>query len=372
MLIESDSGKPAAWVSVRGRVDSPVDGVQDYLKGLGPALDALGVRLEAHEVPWAGAGWLRGLAGLWNRARGWRSAWCLVQYTTGMWSRKGLPGGLLAVLLILRLAGARRVLVFHDPAPWSGSRWRDRVRRILQVVTIRTALHLADRVICVAVPEATEWLPPGAPRRPTAGVPAGSVVRLQPGPRAAFEDPVKTVTVFGFSGSDVRREAEAVAEAVRLASPRVGPVRLVLVGRGAEEAGAPARAVLGGASSVQLDVVGLADLETLQRILQSSHAQLAVRGVTTQRSTVIAGINCGVPIVGYRTHETAPPITEAGLRLVSGGDVRALGSALADVLSDSGLWHGLTARSREAAGRHFSWPAIAGRMKTFLETGAPA
>jgi glycosyltransferase involved in cell wall biosynthesis len=89
-------------------------------------------------------------------------------------------------------------------------------------------------------------------------------------------------------------------------------------------------------------------------------ALLCVRGhLSTRRTTGIAGIACGLPVIGYEGGETGYPMTEAGAVLVPDGDREALARALARVLVEEDLWRTLHQRNLSAHERFFSWDAIA-------------
>lgn len=90
---------------------------------------------------------------------------------------------------------------------------------------------------------------------------------------------------------------------------------------------------------------------------------VSVRGLMyPRRGSAIAGIACGLPILGYGTKEACFPISEAGIWLVGYRDAEALGTNLTQVLSDEGLREQLSAASRAAQEKFFSWDSIADRM----------
>jgi glycosyltransferase involved in cell wall biosynthesis len=66
-------------------------------------------------------------------------------------------------------------------------------------------------------------------------------------------------------------------------------------------------------------------------------------------------------VIAHAGPETAAPITEAGVVLVSAEKKEELGEALVRVLSDSGYRAALAAQSRRAHEQYFSWKAIAAR-----------
>jgi glycosyltransferase involved in cell wall biosynthesis len=87
---------------------------------------------------------------------------------------------------------------------------------------------------------------------------------------------------------------------------------------------------------------------------------LCVRGpLYPRRGSALAGIACGLPIVGYAGEADGTPIAEAGVELVPYGDQQALAEALERVLVDQALWQRLHHKSLEAQKRYFSWELIA-------------
>jgi len=101
--------------------------------------------------------------------------------------------------------------------------------------------------------------------------------------------------------------------------------------------------------------------------LQHADVLLFVRGqISSRRGSAIAGIACGLPVVGFAGPETGWPITEAGFVPVPMGDREGLSVALQRVLSDATLRASLAERSRRAQQQYFSWHAIAARYADAL------
>jgi glycosyltransferase involved in cell wall biosynthesis len=73
-------------------------------------------------------------------------------------------------------------------------------------------------------------------------------------------------------------------------------------------------------------------------------------------------------VIAYRGSETAAPITDAGVVLVSLDRPDDLNVALVRVLSDAAYRMDLAARSRAAYQTHFAWPVIAARFSALLKT----
>ena len=95
---------------------------------------------------------------------------------------------------------------------------------------------------------------------------------------------------------------------------------------------------------------------------------LCVRGrLHPRRGSAIAGISCGLPIVGYAGAAERTPLAEAGVELVPYGDREALGRALARVLADVNLRKSLQEKSLRAQRKYFSWDVIAAAVVGCLD-----
>ena len=364
-MSEESSGRQV--IALLGRADSPTDGVQDYCAWLGRALGARGVGLQAVRLPWAERGWLGSLRWLRQQSAGWQGHWVLVQYTALSWSRRGFPLGLLATLRALKGSGTLCAVVFHDAVGYSGQRLIDRLRRACQHAVMRMAYHWTRRSILTVPLEKVPWLP--ARPAKAAFIPVGAnLPELQAEAKAEKPaDRAKTVAVFGVTGGQhTLREAGDIAYAVSRAARLFPELRLVVLGRDSEEAKDALARALNGAQ-VRLSVLGLLPAEQIARTLSVADALLFVRGqVSSRRGSAIAGIACGLPVVGYAGSETGFPITEAGVVLVRQGDREALAEALSRVLADEAYHRELRERSRRAQREHFSWSSIAGRYLELL------
>jgi glycosyltransferase involved in cell wall biosynthesis len=158
------------------------------------------------------------------------------------------------------------------------------------------------------------------------------------------------------------REVGDIASAMRFAAANGGQLKLVFLGRGTEEARREIEDAFRGAP-VQISNLGLRDAEEVSRILAESDAMLCVRGqLYPRRGSALAGIACGLPIVGYAGAAEGTQLMEAGVELVPYGDRPALGAALARVLGDGGLWQELRRKSLRAQQDYFSWNTIAARF----------
>lgn len=345
-----------------GRRDQPTDGVEDYCERLAEALGEHGYQLQQVRVAWADEGWGAACRRLWSEATRWRDGWALVQYTALSWSRRGFPTGFLLILVILRLRGCRVGVVFHDPEGFPGLRWIDRARRTFQHKIMRAAYALAEQTVHNVPVECVGWLPRPGPK--AVHIPAGAnlPVVIEPDTRAGTQDGRRTVAVFGVTGrSPGDEEVRDIAGAMGRVGRTVGALRLIVLGRGSQEAEGALRRALNGVD-VELSVMGILPAEDVSRVLTEADALLFVRGpLSSQRTSAVAGMACGLPVVGYSGPHTGPPLTEAGLLLAPYRDSVALADGLGRVLLDRSLWQCLHKRSMEAYRRHFSWEAIATR-----------
>jgi glycosyltransferase involved in cell wall biosynthesis len=363
-------------IALLGSRDHPTDALEEYCRCLGEGLRARGVELELVRVKWPESGWPAALDDLADKAKSWRGRWVLLQYTALSWSKRGFPFRVLRVMRILRGAGVRVGVVFHDVEPYAGERIVDLLRRSVQVRTMQRAVKAADAAIFTVPMEKLSWkvpidrkvtfIPVGA-NLPTPSLP--EIPTAAPKPPGLVPDlEVPTVAVFGITGGAAgTQEIADIAGAVRVASAHIPKMRLTVLGRHSDTAELSLREALGDLA-VEIRVLGVLPADHVVRELCASDALLFVRGgISSRRSSAIAGIACGLPVIGFAGTETAPPVTQAGVILVDQHDNVALGEALRRVLTDGDYRAALAERSRSEYEKYFSWSAIAARYNEFLE-----
>lgn len=360
------------WTALVGRRDRPADGVRDYCAFLARALGCRSILMTISEVPWAEQGWIRAWIDLFRRAGAWKSRWVLLQYTALSWSRRGIPFAAIAIMAVLRSRGTRTAIVFHDWDGYAGSRSIDRLRRACQRWTMRRVASLADRGVFPVPPERVSWLRGFGEKAVFIPVGANLASPLQEpsqeraaGP-AVHRPTALTIAVYGITGGEPgKTEVGVIATTLKRIASRLPAVRLVVFGRGSEQSRPAFEQALQGIA-VELSVLGLLPADDVTWHLSRADALLFVRGeISGQRGSAIAGIACGVPVVGYGHPERAFPLSEAGLLLVPPGDTLALGEALERVLTEPQLQADLRRRNRCAWAKYFSWDGIARR---FAET----
>jgi glycosyltransferase involved in cell wall biosynthesis len=356
------------WIALLGRRDVPADGIADYCAHLQHALEPHSIALQLARVEWPKLGWLAALRKLLRESKSWRDNWVILQYTALAWSQRGFPIGALLSVAILRLRGARCAVLFHEPWGTSGPRRIDRIRCAFQNWTVRTLHRLSRKSIFTVPLNTVGWLSREAEH--SAFIPLGpnipenltnrSATRNQNGLR-------KTVAVFCVSDPPYhQREISEIAHAVRSASAAGIALRVVFVGRGtAEASGEIVRAFQG--TPIEVNNRGLCEAAEVTRILSESHAMLAVRGrLYLRRGSALAGLACGLPIIGYAGSAQGTIMEEAGIALVPFGDQEALGAALRNVLTNPALWREMHEKNLRIQQRVFSWKVIAASYLEFF------
>jgi glycosyltransferase involved in cell wall biosynthesis len=353
-----------AWIALLGRQDRPTDGVEDYCIFLGRALAEQGVKLERVRVQWDQDGRIGALRQLSRECAEWRGRWVLLQYTALAWSRRGFPFLALLVCVVLRRGGARVAVVFHDPHRQGGPRWIDRIRGVCQDWVIRGLHRRAAKAIFTVPLDSVDWLPKGEDK--SAFIPIGANIperadrRLPPA-----SDEEKTVIVFGVTEAPVGpSEAEYIAAIMKGVGRILTKVKLTVIGRGSLDAQVPLQNALDG-SGVDLVVRGVLPAEEVAREFERADALLFIRGAITHwRGSALAGIACGLPLVGYHNGHVSGPLKEAGVEWSRGRDQDSLVRGLVRVLSDSSRWTELHERNLAVQKNHLSWSRIAERYRS--------
>ncbi|MBA0087654.1 MAG: hypothetical protein HRJ53_21935 [Acidobacteria bacterium Pan2503] len=164
----------------------------------------------------------------------------------------------------------------------------------------------------------------------------------------------------------MQREIGEIAGAVRFAAAHVRNLKLTVLGRNSQETEAEFLKQLHGAP-VEIQVLGLLSNEEVVRTMSDCDVLLFVRGpISTRRSSAIAGIACGLPVIAAEGPETSSLIKDAGVAFYSPQKNGNLGEVLLHVLEDEHYRASLAQRSWIAQQRHFSWNVIAARYAEFL------
>ena len=361
-------------IALLGRRDEPTDAVEEYCRRLAAALVPHGFQMDIRRVPWNEHGWAASLDALKVQAEAWRDTWVLVQYTALAWSSRGFPGRIFRVLRVLRKCGARIAIVFHDVEPFEGTRIVDRVRRRLQLGTMRDMAAFSDCNVFTIATDHISWITSSELTNQSLFIPVGANLPLEvPGQNHDELHSPPAIAVFSITGGiPGGLETENIIATMRYAASKLGKLRLLVFGRHAEVRENALRTGLRDLP-IELQVEGvIADTELVERFA-ASDVLLFVRGtISSRRGSAIAGIACGLPVIALQGKETASPVTEAGVVLLPEElDIEALraqlGEALVRVLSENKLRMELVQRSHVAQEKYFSWQAIACRYAEFLQ-----
>ena len=358
------------WIALLGRGEEIADGVQDYCEYLARALDRQGVVLKLVRVDWARKGWWSALRELRRECKAWRGQWILLQFTALSWSRHGIPLGALAVLAIVRCSRARCAVVFHEPFSPEATSLLDRARFSFQEWIIRTIYNCVAKSIFPEPLPRVRWLPRNAPNARFipigANIPERNPIATN---RSSGNGRPKTVVVFCLTGMPyLRDELQDISDAVRTAIADGANFRLLFLGRGTSEA---KEDIVRFFRDIPIEVsnLGRQDANQISDIFASSDAMICVRGmVYLRRGSAIAGIACGLPIIGYAGESKGTPLDDAGLVLVPYRDGKAAGTALSRVLHDRRFHRELQEKNLRVQQRYFSWELIASAFLDFLES----
>ena len=249
-------------VAILGWRDEPTDAVEEYCQYLSEGLKDCGIQLEQIRVPWPEVGWHAAMQHLPETTRDLQKTWFLLQYTALGWSRRGFPLRVLGVIRALKENGGRCAIVFHDTCPYFGNRLVDKFRRAVQLYTMRKAMRLADLTVLTVPRSQMSWISEGMSN--VIFIPVGANL---PNPEMAWQfkrergTEIPTVAVFSFSpGAVGSEEVGRIAEAMRYASRKIGPLRLVVLGRNSEIGGKQLQQEL-AACQVEVVIHGLLRLK---------------------------------------------------------------------------------------------------------------
>jgi glycosyltransferase involved in cell wall biosynthesis len=347
-----------------GRRDTPTDGVEEYCQFLAQALRRRQHSAQIVRVPWIEVGWQAGLKRMYASLRDSPSNWVVMQFTNLMWSRRGFPVRALAVAGVARLAGKNLCIVFHDPSGFSGSYLRDRIRRLVQHSVMRALVSISQQSVLTVSHQGAPWIRRGKGAVPKV-IPVGSNIPPRVVPVEMRTDGhLFTIGVFGVTEGHVH-EAREIAEVANRSAAELGAVQLLLFGRGVDAATSWVRQCI--ESGVLVKAGGVMLPETVSEWLRSLDVLLFLRGVVSSgRTTAVAAIAHGLPVVGCYGNETAEPITEAGVALVAPGDIPGLSREVVRIARDAQFANELRRRSEDAYKRYFSWDRIAEQFEEAL------
>jgi glycosyltransferase involved in cell wall biosynthesis len=275
-----------------------VDAIRDASAQLARALTAEGARVAVSQRP-DGSGW-PACAG--SVSEGWDVI--LLQYNPFLYGRWGFAPWLVLHFWRLRLRRRRRLmaLMVHEPyVPMTGWRW------VLMGLWQRTQLALlraASDVVFASIEVWTERLRRTWPGRPTAHLPVGSNLPDRRDRRTASRRLLETekgeLVLATLSSGHPSHDLELVQAALAALAERGRRVVYLVLGAGAA---VPERVPPG----VRVVRPGQLSGDELASMLSAADLFLAplVDGVSTRRTTAMAALQHGLPVVG-----TDGPLTD--------------------------------------------------------------
>ena len=348
----------------RGRVDA----IRDHTYLLAEAVETKGVsvefRLRADDGTWCSGGALT--AGL------EASDAFLLQYNPFMYGRWGFAPWLPLALARMRLRRARPrigLLVHETYMPLKGWRWT--LMGLWQRAQLVALLPCADVVLTSTEKYARDL---GRLRRRgrTVHVPVGSNLpdarrrRAEQRARLGVGDDTVVLAAFG-TGHPGRLFDHVVGAANAVAAS--SHVVVLNLGAGAPPAD-------GIDPRIRVHTPGELDAMSLAVELAAADVFLApfTDGVSTKRSTVMAALQHGVPVVGTDGTLTDEVLRTASpaVRLVPVGRVDHFAGAVAELARDREARAVAAAAARELYERRFDWPLTAAAVVTGLRLSAPA
>ena len=287
--------------------------------------------------------------------------WILLQYNPFSYGRWGVAPGLIRDAIALRRrTGALLAISIHEP--WGQVRdWRSAVMTAYQHAQLRMLLQIADTVIVATEAYAR------AIRRPAIHIPVGSnvtplpVTSKQARLRLGLDERL-VMTLFG-TGHPSRALDHAEA-AIAAVSQQRGAAALTVQNLGF---GSPRLALPTG---VQVVAPGRLAADELSLRLHASDVLLLpfTDGVSSRRTTLMAGLAHGVPIAGLRGTSTDRIFLERedALTLTPSGDPQRFSRVVAAVCADERGRRALGEAGRALYRDEFDWPVIARRVRAAL------
>lgn len=291
-----------------------------------------------------------------------RPPWFLLQYNPFSYGRWGVAPGLIRdAVLLRRQTGAVFAMLVHEP--WGDVRdWRSALMSAYQRVQLSPLLLAADVVLATTEGRSRMLL------QPARHVPVGSNITPVAATAAAARERGGISSedlVIALFGTRHPSRALACAEAAisALAARRGADcIRVLNLGRGAPPLATPA--------GVEVECPGELEPEEVSWRLRASDLLLLpfTDGVSTRRTTLMAGLAHGLPIVGTQGVNTDDLIVRRpdAVALAPGGDVAAFAQTVMDLTADPARLHAMGSTGLRLYRDQFDWPVVARHVLSAL------
>lgn len=295
------------------------------------------------------------------RRRGERPPWILLQYMPFNYGRWGFAPRLVSdAIAVRRRAGATLVVMVHEA--WVAMEdWRSTVMGAYQRVQLRSLLRVAD-ASTVSTEALAKTLGGGAVH-----VPVGSTITPVATTAEAARERLGLAgeLIVALFGRGHPSRALDYAEAAIAAIAREQPSRrLIVLNLGS---GTPALDLPGG---VEVQTPGRLEEAELSLRLRASDVLLLpfTDGVSTRRTTLMAALAHGLPVVGLRGERSDAVLIEHrdALTLTPVGDRGAFARAAVELVFDRERLRASGEAGRRLYAECFDWPVAARRVLSVL------
>lgn len=301
-----------------------------------------------------------------------RPGWILIQYNPFAYGRWGVAPGLVVEALRFRRA-ARVPLVVSVHEAWVGpgdrgrAPWRSALMGSYQHAQLAALLRVAD-VVLAATEALVRKVGHDAVHVPVASnITPVEITRLDARGRLRLSRDAIVICLFG-TGHPSRALEFAAAAIERIAAER-GPaaIKVLNLGLGAPE--------LGLRPEIAVETPGHLDGDELSVRLHAADVLLLpfTDGLSTRRTTLMAGLAHGLPVVGLYGPETDKVLTgnPRALTLTPVGDIDAFARATLALLDDPGRLRTTAEAGRALYASRFDWPITARRVAAALNADPP-
>ncbi len=299
--------------------------------------------------------------------------WILLQYNPFAYGRWGVAPGLLAeAISFRRRTGAPLAVSVHEAWVGPGDRgrasWRSALMGSYQHAQLAALLRVAD-VVLAATEALVRKVGHDAVHVPVASnITPVEITGADARGRLRLSGDAIVVCLFG-TGHPSRALEFATAAIERLAEAR-GPaaVKVLNLGLGAPE--------LDLRPEIAVETPGHLDGDELSVRLRAADVLLLpfTDGLSTRRTTLMAGLAHGLPVVGLYGPETDHVLTgnPRALTLTPVGDIDAFVRATLALLDDPGRLRASAEAGRELYATRFDWPIMARRVAAALNADPPS
>lgn len=285
----------------------------------------------------------------------------LLQYNPFIYGRWGFAPWLPFKLWSLKRSEDRpkiAVMVHESPFPISGL--KSAVIGIWQRLQFLAVRLIAD-VLFVSISAWTDDLAGKWPRRPVYHLPVASNLPDMRRARVSVRETLgagrETLVLASFGSGHPSRLMEYVAKTTEAITS--AGIRVILLNLGSDSPGVQV-------NGVPVIAPGYLDDEESARYLAAADIYLApfVDGVSTRRTTVMAALQHGLPVVGTDGELTDGVLRRAtdALSLTPAGDSVAFADAACVLAKDAAERNRRGARARSLYETQFDWPIVSARL----------